>query len=143
VLVEACVVDYVDEFKSSFARVTERARCERFFDRFYGRFIGADEEVAAKFRKTDLAHQKEMLRESIAEMVDFFLKHASNPYLVTLARIHGVRGHDIPVRLYDLWLDCLVATVKEVDPKATESVELAWRIVMTPGIEFMKFYRSR
>jgi truncated hemoglobin YjbI len=137
------VIDYVNEFHASFARVTEPGRCEPFFDRFYERFVAADERVAAKFRNTEMAHQKEMLRESLAQMVDFFLKHQSNPYLVTLARIHGVRGHDIPVDLYDLWLDCLVATVKEIDPEVTDAVQLAWRIVMSPGIEFMKFYRSR
>lgn len=137
------MVNYVKEFEESFARVTEPARCDRFFDRFYERFVAADSVVAEKFRETDLAHQKEMLRESLAEMFDFFLKHQSNPYIITLARIHGARGHDIATRLYDLWLDALVATVMEVDPKATDSVALAWRVVMAPGLEFMKFYRAR
>ena len=137
------MVDYIEEFTASFARVTEPGRCDRFLDAFYVRFFAADGVVAHKFRETDLAHQKEMLRESLAEMYDFFLKHKSNPYLVTLARIHGVRGHDITARLYDVWLDSLVATVLEVDPRANDSVALAWRIVMAPGIEFMKFYRAR
>ena len=137
------MVDYIQEFEASFARVTEPGRCDRFLDRFYERFVAADGVVAEKFRDTDLAHQKEMLRESLAEMFDFFLKHESNPYLITLARIHGVRGRDIPTRLYDVWLDTLVATVLECDPRATESVALAWRVVMAPGIEFMKFYRDR
>jgi hemoglobin-like flavoprotein len=137
------MVDYVVEFNRSFARVTEPARCERFFDRFYQRFMASDSQIAAKFARTDLARQKEMLRESLAQMVEFFLTHQSNPYIVTLARIHGVRGHDVAPEHYDLWLDCLVATVAEIDPAATDSVQLAWRIVMTPGIEFMKFYRTR
>lgn len=137
------MVDYVVEFNASFARVTEPVRCERFFDRFYERFMAANEAVAAMFARTDLAHQKEMLRESLAQMVDFFLKHQSNPYLVTLARIHGVRGHGVLPAHYDLWLDCLVATVAELDPGTSDSVQLSWRIVMTPGIEFMKFYRDR
>ena len=137
------MVDYITEFEERFARVTEPGRCDRFLDRFYERFVAADRVVAEKFRDTDLAHQKEMLRESLAEMFDFFLKHQSNPYLITLARIHGARGHDVPTRLYDLWLEALVATVLDCDPKATDSVALAWRIVMAPGIEFMKFYRAR
>jgi truncated hemoglobin YjbI len=137
------MVDYVREFDRSFARVTEPGRSERFFDRFYERFIAADAVVAAKFARTDLPRQKEMLRESLAQMVEFFLTHQSNTYIVTLARIHGIRGHDISPGHYDLWLDCLVATVAEIDPAATESVELSWRVVMAPGIEFMKFYRTR
>ena len=137
------MVDYVQEFTDSFARVTEPARCDGFLDDFYRRFFAADPIVPEKFSGTDLGHQKEMLRESLAEMVDFSLKHQSNPYLVTLARIHGGRGRDIPPRLYDLWLECLVEAVRSHDPKATDSVALAWRIVMAPGIEFMKFYRDR
>jgi hypothetical protein len=90
-----------------------------------------------------MAHQKQMLRESLAEMAEFARKRESNPYIVTLSRIHGARGRDIPVELYDVWLDCLVETVREHDPLASDNVALAWRIAMTPGIEFMKFYRAR
>ncbi len=74
-----------------------------------------------------------MLRQSLAEMRDFYLTHKTNTYIVTLARIHGVRGHQIGPDLYDKWLDSLVATVREIDPQADEMVALAWRIVMAPG----------
>lgn len=137
------MVNYVQEFERSFARINDPGCAERFFDRFYQRFLAADSSVAEKFGATDMGHQKQMLRESLVEMAEFALTRQSNPYIVTLARIHGVRGRNIPDRLYDLWLDCLVETVREVDPDATDNVALGWRIVMTPGIEFMKFYRTR
>lgn len=137
------MVDYIQEFHDSFTRVTDPGQGQRFFDVFYARFIAADEAVAEKFRATDLVHQKQMLRESLTEMREFFTSPKSNPYIVTLARIHGVRGHDITPHFFDRWLDCLVATVVEVDPHSNDNVALAWRIVMAPGIEFMKFYRSR
>lgn len=137
------MVDYIQQYEESFARVTARSLCDRFLEVFYQRFFASDPRVAEKFGAADMAHQKQMLHESLAEMADFALKRASNPYIVTLARIHGSRGRDIPEHLYDLWLDCLVETVLEIDPQASESVALAWRIVMAPGIEFMKFYRSR
>lgn len=137
------VIDYVYEFEQSFARIRQGDLAERFLDRFYQRFFSADPLVAEKFGATDMAHQKQMLRESLAEMAEFALTRQSNPYIVTLARIHGSRGRDIPVRLYDLWLDCLVDTVREMDSDATDAVALAWRIVMGPGIEFMKFYRDK
>jgi hypothetical protein len=137
------VVDYAAEFDASFSRVTEPATRDQFLTRFYERFVAADALIVDKFRHTDMAHQKEMLRESLEVMRDFFLDHRSNPHLLTLARIHGGRGRDIPPRLYLTWLDCVVATVHDVDPEVTPNVELAWRIVMAPGIEFMKFYRDR
>jgi hemoglobin-like flavoprotein len=137
------VVDYVYEFERSFARIKEADRAERFLDAFYQRFFAAHPQVGEKFGSTNMAHQKAMLRESLVEMAEFALTRQSNPYIVTLSRIHGARGRDIPVELYDLWLDCLVDTVLAVDPAATDSVALAWRIVMSPGIEFMKFYRDK
>lgn len=137
------MVNYVLEFEQSFARVMEPGRRERFLERFYQRFFAADPEVAAKFGATDMSHQKQMLLESLAEMADFARRRESNPYIVTLARIHGERGRDIPVHLYDLWLDCLVDTVREVDPLASDNAALGWRIAMAAGIEFMKFYRAR
>jgi truncated hemoglobin YjbI len=133
-------MNYKDLFQESLDRIQNQK--ERFFDAFYARFVGSDPAVAAKFKNTDMERQKEMLRESFAEMGQFFVVPESNPYLLTLSRIHGPRGHDIPVAMYDRWLDCLVATVAEVDPEANQNTLLAWRIVMSPGIEFMKFYRA-
>jgi hemoglobin-like flavoprotein len=137
------MVNYVLEFEHSFARVMEPGRSERFLEHFYQRFFASDPEVAERFGATDMSHQKQMLLESLAEMAEFARKRESNPYIVTLARIHGQRGRDIPIRLYDLWLDCLVDTVRAIDPLASDNAALAWRIAMTPGIEFMKFYRAR
>lgn len=137
------MVDYVATFKESFSRVSGEARQKEFLDSFYDRFIAADEEVAAAFRETDMKHQKQMLQESLAEMMDFSVTHKSNPYLLTLARIHGARGRDISPHMFDLWLESLIASVREVDPECNDNVELSWRLVMAPGIEFMKFYRNR
>jgi hypothetical protein len=73
------VVDYIQQYEESFARVTARNLCDRFLDGFYRRFITSDPMVAEKFAGTDMAHQKQMLHESLAEMATFALKRASNP----------------------------------------------------------------
>ena len=44
--------------------------------------------------------------------------------LVEIARKHDKSNADIPDRLYFLWLECLVATVRDADPKFNEGVEL-------------------
>lgn len=137
------MANFVEEFNKSRARVTEGDRGEQFFTRFYERFIGSDPEVAAKFAKTEMSHQRRMLRESFEHMLGFFTEPVDNPYIVTLARIHGTRGHNISPRLYELWLDSLVATVAELDPEHNTYVELAWRVVMAPGISFMCFFYDR
>ncbi len=137
------MVDYVATFNESMARVSNGSLKEAFLDRFCELFVESHPAIAQKFGKTDMALQKCMIKESFAEMREFFVTHRTNPYLVTLARVHGVRGHDVAGNLYDLWVDALIKTVRELDPAANESVELAWRIVMAPGIEFMKFYRDK
>lgn len=50
---------------------------------------------------------------------------------------------DIAPRLYDLWLETLIDTARDFDEQFDEEVELAWRLVLTPGIVYMKFYYDR
>ena len=75
-----------------------------FVDTFYELFLAKDPEVAAKFRHTDFAHQKLMLRQSLLMM----LMYNHNPDDVRddmqrLAERHSRRGVDIPPHMYDLW----------------------------------------
>jgi len=137
------MVDYVATFNASLARVSDGGLKDSFLERFYERFVASDVAIAQKFCKTDMEHQKRMLGDSFAELREFSGTLQTNPYLIALARTHGIRGHDVAAAWYDRWLDALVQTVREVDPQANNNVELAWRIVMAPGIEFMKYYRDK
>jgi hemoglobin-like flavoprotein len=58
--------------------------------------------------------------------------------LEQLAQRHSRAELDIKPELYDLWLDRLLQTVREVDPKFDAPIEAAWRRVLQPGIDFMK-----
>ncbi|HSP56757.1 MAG TPA: hypothetical protein VLO12_00455, partial [Halomonas sp.] len=53
---------------------------------------------------------------------------------------HGREHLDIPPHLYDLWLEALIETVRRFDDQYTDEAELAWRLVMAPGIVYMKFH---
>ncbi len=110
---------------------------------FYERFIGSDPRIAKMFEETDMGHQMGMLRESLSELREFSTSLKSNNYIVTLARIHGVRGRNVRPEFYDAWLDALVDTVQEVDPDSGLQTELSWRLVLAPGIAFMKFYHDK
>jgi len=137
------MVDYHSEFELSLARVTTPPLREKFFASFYARFIASDSRIADMFTDTNMGHQVKMLRESLDELREFSTSLKSNNYIVTLARIHGIRGRDIHPESYDSWLDSLVATVHEVDPECSIQTELAWRLVLAPGISFMKFYYDK
>jgi hemoglobin-like flavoprotein len=108
-----------------------------FFATFYRRFL-ARPDVARLFRHTDMTRQAGMLRKSLFHLVGFYVSNAPSSELERIARIHADLG--INAEHYDDWLDCLVATVAEHDPQCDETVELAWRWALAPGITFMKLY---
>lgn len=137
------MVDYLAKFEESLARIHEPERAKSFYERFYERFIASDPRIAEMFKDTDMAHQIDMLRASLSELKEFSTSLKSNNYIVTLARIHGIRGRDVHPESYDAWLDSLVSTVADVDPECDLQTELAWRLVLAPGIEFMKFYYDK
>ena len=125
-------------FNDSYDRIMRGFRKSgEFFSAFYALLIASSPEAANKFRDTDMAKQVQMLRASVAIMVAFYGKGVEDDYLRKLAERHSKRGADIPPRLYSVWLDCLLETVRRFDPKFNDDVAIAWRSVFSKGIEFM------
>jgi len=112
-------------------------------DVFYDKFIISIPEVAEKFVNTDIKVQKLEVRESLLCLVHFFATKKSDEYMDQLGYVHSKKSMDIHPELYQLWINCLLATLREYDPKFDETVELSWRIVLAPGIEFMKFHYDK
>jgi hemoglobin-like flavoprotein len=129
--------NYSAIFNDSFKRVGGEDR-EELYAAFYDRFITASPEVGAKFAGSDIKRQHRMLRQSLLHALKFSLHKTSSDFLESLAKLHGVTGLDIPARLYDRWMECLVESVQACDPDFDHQVELAWRVVLAPGIAFMK-----
>jgi hemoglobin-like flavoprotein len=125
-------------FNDSYERVINRfGKSGEFFTAFYDLLIANNPEAAEKFRDTDMAKQVQMLHASVAILVAFYGMGVQDDYLQRLAERHSKRGADIPPRLYGVWLDCLIETVRRFDPKFNENVSVAWRSVLSKGIEFM------
>ena len=117
-------------------------RCDRdpqFLDYFYDRFLASSPKVKEKFAKTDFAKQKRLLRASFYLMVLVAEdpKYGPERYLDHLAARHSRQDLDIGSELYDLWLDSLLAVVRECDPQCNAEVEEAWEAMMQIGIGFM------
>jgi len=133
-------MSYERIFDESFDRVSDHVCGERgFFEAFYERFLAASPKVRDKFRDTDMARQQRMLRKSFFSLVAFYASGSVDNILERIARNHGAHGLDIEPALYDLWLECLIDTVREFDPAFEDDVELAWRLVLSSGITYMKF----
>jgi hemoglobin-like flavoprotein len=117
-------------------------RCRRsphFIDHFYDLLMASSAEVAAKFSATDFRRQRRVL---VASLYCLMLAAEGQPegaaHLQRLATVHDRRHRDIRPDLYDQWLDCLLQAVRDCDPKATPTVEDAWRSMLSPGIAIMK-----
>jgi len=111
----------------------------RFLERFSALFLASSDEVRHKFSTTDLRKQRRVVKASFY----LVMLAADSPLEGTvpfedLAVLHSQRHLDIPPHLYDLWLHCLMQTVRESDPQCTPELESLWRRMMANGITFMQ-----
>lgn len=137
-------MSYETLFDASYHRViaSERDGVD-FFEAFYQRFLCASPVVGEKFSSTDMAHQRKMLKKSFYSLVAFYASGSVDSVLEKIAESHSVRVLDIPPELYDIWLECLIETVARFDDAFHDEVELAWRLVLCPGIVYLKFKYAR
>lgn len=133
--------DYVAIFNRSFVRLTSTPReGKTFFDVFYSEFMARSEEIAAHFAGTDMRAQREMLRKSLLVLLEFYVAKRESQTMLEIALRHGRRDLNIRPQLYEEWLSALVAALQICDPRFDRHVELAWRVVLAPGIAFMQFH---
>ena len=112
----------------------------RFFTRFYEIFLAKSETVREKFKATDMSVQMSVLQKGMFQLMSFYLMRTDSDYLQSIAVTHNHGHYDIDPELYDLWLDSLLQTVEELDTEYHDELRLAWQIVMTPGILYLKYY---
>jgi hemoglobin-like flavoprotein len=116
------------------------ARCKAnpaFLDRFYAIFLASSPKVREKFAQTDFARQKAALQASFTAMLAAARDQTAGSKLNDLAERHSSRHLNIGAELYDLWLDSLLAAVKECDPQYDPQVRDAWERVMMVGIGYL------
>ena len=129
-----------DTFLASLGRCRATAG---FLDAFYQRFIASSDEVRAKFAKTDMMRQVRVMEDTLFVVANAVQGEEGSPARSDLPRIaerHSRRDLDIRPELYDLFLECLVVTVRTHDPQFTPAVEAAWRETMGFGIDYMRKY---
>ncbi len=131
---------YDKVFAESYIRILgQGAYNPKFVERFYDLFLASSSEIAERFANTDMSRQKTMLHDSFTSLLDFARHKQASPQMEVLARVHGPKAHNIPPKLYELWLDSLLQTVAELDPGFNREVELAWRLTLAPGITYLQY----
>ncbi|EGG98363.1 hypothetical protein imdm_107 [gamma proteobacterium IMCC2047] len=127
-------------FDASYKRIlSENKNGCGFFDAFYQRFLASDQHIAERFANTDMAIQQRMLKKSFYSLFAFYASGQADDAIRRIAEKHNQFNLNIKPEFYDLWLECLIATLKDYDDQFCDDIELAWRLVMTPGITYMKF----
>ncbi|RDE25044.1 globin [Motiliproteus coralliicola] len=132
-------MDYEQLFDQSFERCRARDDLEPFFESFYNRYLQTDQRVAEVFANTDMARQQKMLEKSFYRLLIFYATNSADDYIEQIAVLHNRHHLNITPDLYDLWLQALIETVSEYDTEFDDSIELAWRLVLSTGITYMKF----
>ncbi len=115
-------------------------RCRRaghFIDRFYERFLASDPRVARAFEGTNFSQQKRALGQAIATAISYAEGESFvNSTMERMAEVHS-RGGRVPVdpALYTPWLECMVETAREVDPRWEDGLEARWREALQPAVD--------
>jgi hemoglobin-like flavoprotein len=109
-----------------------------FFESFYLHFRNSSDVIAAKFDKTNARAQSRALRESFYLL---FRAVGGDPeawqQLELRALRHDRKHLDISPWMYQVWVECLIETIREFDPGIDSDTESAWRRIMQQGIDFM------
>jgi hemoglobin-like flavoprotein len=139
------VSNYQQMFDHSYARVvgegigiTEKGK--QFFSRFYDHFFKRSDEIRERFKHTDMEAQVGILHKSMYHMIGFYILNTEHEALRRIAQTHAKSQYDIKPEFYDHWVEALILTVADLDPKFDREVELAWRLAMSPGVLYMKMH---
>ena len=137
-------MNYEKLFEDSYARVIGEGvrigdKGPAFFSLFYSIFFGKSQQIRDKFAHVDMDAQVVVLQKSMFHMIGFYATKTATDYLENIAYTHNRNQYGINPEFYDIWLESLVETVAQLDPEYDDNLALAWRLAMTPGIQFMKF----
>lgn len=118
----------------------QRCRSEdAFLERFLARFLSADRRVAATLGRYPQARQKVILDQSVRAAIQ---QQASGPGAADgihrVVQVHSPHG-DVPIdpALYPMWVESLIATVKDTDPEWVDALEQKWRAAIAPAVDVL------
>ncbi len=116
-------------------------RCEaagNFAEQFYAVFLNSSPEIGPLFAKTDFEKQRKLLRATVYIMVTRSVDDVqARETLESIGYSHGRTQLNIRPELYEVWLDSVCQTVKQMDPDWTSEVEREWRDRLRAGIDLI------
>lgn len=112
----------------------------KFVTDFYRRLLASDERIPPMFSHTDWQKQNRLIRRGISSAITY----AGSPITVKrqiseIAEIHSRQGRaPVDPGLYHHWVESLVQTVEQSDPRFSPALGDRWRQAVTPAIEIFQ-----
>lgn len=133
-------MNYEEIFDHSYERVKNKKVDDKtFFAAFYDNFISMSPGIAEQFSSVDMKKQIRMMEKSFYSLFIFYATQNANDYLESTAKRHSQAELGIDLNLFDMWMDAIIKTVKQFDSRYNNEIGLSWRIVLSPGITYMKY----
>lgn len=124
-----------EEPRASFARVGSNPA---FLERFYETFLKSHPAVAPMFTNTDMRKQRGLLRTGIVMLLRYAQADPdAKTVLARLAEKHDRRHLGVHPTMYGYWVESLIATLKEFDPRWTPELERIWRDTVAGGVGYI------
>jgi len=136
-------MNYEEIFDHSYERVKNNVvDGKRFFEAFYDNFLKLSPAAAEHFSAVDMKKQIRMMEKSFYSLFIFYATQNANDYLESTAKRHSQMDLGISLDLFDTWMSAIIDTVKQFDSRYNSEIGLSWRIVLSPGITYMKYKYS-
>ena len=114
-------------------------RTGTFAPRFYDKLLNSDSRIRDMFARTDFEKQHRLFEHGVHVLLEYAGGSAIGGMAMSrLGERHSQRDLDVDPALYDIWVDCLIATARELDPRWTSILERRFKADLKKGIERMK-----
>ncbi len=126
-------MDDLAKVNSSYQRMSRNSFGKSFYERLL-----QEPAIRIKFKDTNFERQIELLWHGIWSLLQFASgKTMGKIALERLQTSHNESGYGVTREMYDIWVETLVTTAAEQDPKWEEDLADAWRMALRPGIKVM------
>ncbi len=111
-----------------------------FIGKFYNRLLDSDPAIPPRFEHTDFSRQRTLLRRGISMAISCAEGNRLGVDAVTrMADMHSRKGSaPVPPEMHDHWLDCLLASISDSDPKDSPALQKRWHEAMDHSIDYFR-----
>ncbi len=128
---------YRDLFEASLNRVVPERDKQRFFQAFYSTFIHMSPETEQHFSQRSGEAGQQMIFKAFSPC---WRSTATSSYPIFWNGWRGRRARKACAcrRVFALWREAMLKTVRASDPLCDEEILTAWAMAIAPGLEYLR-----